>query len=122
MIADAEQHRDEDRRLREVTDARNELDTAAYAVEHLLAERGDSLPGHEQARAGNLAADARQALSGDTSVDRLRAMTAELQQVYQGLLAAGAVPPQGGERADDAPGTPGGSDDDVIDAEFTTHE
>ncbi|HWN61768.1 MAG TPA: molecular chaperone DnaK, partial [Streptosporangiaceae bacterium] len=33
MITDADQHRDEDRRLREVTDARNTLDTAAYQVE-----------------------------------------------------------------------------------------
>jgi molecular chaperone DnaK len=122
MITDAEQHRDDDRRLRELTDARNDLDTAAYAVEHLLAERGDTLPVHEKARAETLAADARQALNDDTPVDRLRALTAELQQVHQGLLAAGGVPPQGGERADDAPGTPGGSDDDVIDAEFTSHE
>jgi molecular chaperone DnaK len=122
MVADAEQHRDEDRRLRELTDARNELDTAAYAVEHLLAERGDSVPVHEKARAESLAADARQALAGDTPADRLKAMTAELQQVHQGLLAAGAVPPQGGRSADDAAGTRGGSDDDVIDAEFTTHE
>src|ERR1700678_479655 len=36
MIADAERHREEDRRLREVTDARNELDNATYQVEHLL--------------------------------------------------------------------------------------
>ena len=62
MIADAEQHRDEDRRLRELTDARNALDTAAYQVERVLAERGDTLPVHEKARAENLAADARQAL------------------------------------------------------------
>ena len=122
MIADAEQNRDHDRRLREITDARNELDGAAYAVEHLLTERGDQLPVHEKARAGNLAADARRALAEDTPVDRLRALTGELQQVYQGLLAAGGVPPQGGQRADDAPGPPGGSDDDVIDAEYTTHE
>src|SRR6204780_4665129 len=79
MIADAEQHRDEDRRLRELTDARNELDAAAYAVEHLLAERGDSVPVHEKARAESLAGDARQALAGDTPADRLNAMTAELQ-------------------------------------------
>jgi molecular chaperone DnaK len=122
MVADAERNRDEDRRLRELTDARNELDAAAYAVEHLLAERGDGMAVHEKARAESLAADAREALAGDTPLDRLKAMTGELQQVYQGLVAAGAVPPQGGERADDAPGSPGGSDDDVIDAEFTTHE
>src|ERR1700745_2270911 len=50
MIADAEQHRDEDRRLRELTDARNALDGAAYAVEHLLGARGDAVPVHEKAR------------------------------------------------------------------------
>jgi molecular chaperone DnaK len=122
MIRDAEQHRDEDRRLREVTDARNELDTAAYAVEHLLAERGDSVPVHEKARAETLAADARQALKDDTPLDRLRVLTAELRQVHHGLLAAGGVPPQGGPPKDGEPRPADGGDDDVIDAEFTSHE
>src|SRR6201988_1303949 len=90
MIADAEQHRDEDRRLREVTDARNALDTAAYQVERLATERGDAVPVHEKARADNLVADARQALKDDrTPLDRLRSLTAELQQVYQSLASAG---------------------------------
>jgi len=123
MIADAEQHRDEDRRLRELTDARNELDTAAYQVEHLLAERGDSVPVHQKARAENLAADARQALKEETPVERIRSLTAELRQVYQELLSAGSPPPGG--QAGPAPG--GGADggsggDDVIDAEFTPSE
>ena len=124
MIADAEQHRDEDRRLRELTDARNELDTAAYQVEHLLAERGDSVPVHQKARAENLAADARQALKEDTPLDRIRNLTAELRQVYQELLSAGSPPPGG--QAGPAPGGGGdggsGGDDDVIDAEFTPSE
>src|SRR5438270_7425583 len=90
MVADAERNRDEDRRLRELTDARNELDTAAYQVEHLLAERGDSVPVHQKARAENLAADARQALKEDTPLDRLRNLTAELRQLYQELLPAGS--------------------------------
>ena len=125
MIRDAEQHRDEDQRLREITDARNELDTAAYAVEHLLAERGEAVPTHEKARADQLAADARQALKEDTPLDRLRELTVELQQVYQGLLASGGVPPQGGPPPGGpggSSGAPGGGDDDVIDAEFTTHD
>jgi molecular chaperone DnaK len=124
MIADAEQHRDEDRRLRELTDARNELDTAAYQVEHLLAERADSVPVHQKARAENLAADARQALKEDTPLDRIRSLTAELRQVYQELLSAGSPPPGG--QAGPAPGGGGdggsGGDDDVIDAEFTPSE
>jgi molecular chaperone DnaK len=125
MVSDAERHRDEDRRLRERTDARNELDTAAYSVERMLSERGDSVPVHEKARAETLAADARQALKEEPPLDRIRALTAELQQVYQGLMAAGGAPPQGGQAGGPAgqSGAPGGDDgDDVIDAEFTAHE
>src|SRR5579864_8632248 len=78
MIADAERHRDEDARVREQVDARNELDAATYQVEHQLAERGGSVPVHQKARAENLAADARQALKEDTPLDRLRTLTDEL--------------------------------------------
>ncbi len=118
MIADADQHRDEDRRLRELTDARNELDTAAYQVERILAERGGTLPVHEKARADNLVADARQALSEDTPLDRLKILTDELRQVYM-ILGA---PPAGPAPEAEPELPPTGGDDDVIDAEFTPSE
>jgi molecular chaperone DnaK len=118
MISDAEQHRDEDRRLREVTDARNTLDTAAYQVERVLAERGDTLPVHEKARAENLVSDARQALKEDTPIDRLRILTDELKQVY---MIIGA-PPTGPEPEVEPELPPRDGDDDVIDAEFTPSE
>ena len=89
MIADAERHRDEDRRLRELTDARNELDAATYQVEHQLAERGESLPVNVKARAENAASDARQALNEEAPLDRLRNLATELRQVNQELAAAG---------------------------------
>src|SRR5499433_1082710 len=78
MIADAERNQEEDRRLRELTDARNALDAAAYQVERLLADLGDSVPVHEKARADTLVADARQALRDNASLDRLRDLTIEL--------------------------------------------
>jgi molecular chaperone DnaK len=114
MVADAEQHRDEDRRLREVTDARNELDAAAYQVEKIVNERGDSLPVHEKARAEGLVTDARQALREETPIERLRPITAELQAIYQVLSASPAAEPPGEQALP--------SDDDVIDAEFTSNE
>jgi molecular chaperone DnaK len=117
MVQDAERHRDEDRRLRELTDARNDLDTAAYQVERILVERGDSLPVHEKARAENLVADARQALKDESGLDRLRTLTAELQQVYQ-ILSSGPQPAPG----EQAVPPPRDDSDDVIDAEFTSHE
>jgi molecular chaperone DnaK len=122
MIAEAEQHQEEDRRLRELADARNELDSAAYQVERRLSELGDRAPAHEKARAEMLVSDAREAIKGDAPLDRLRNLAAELQQVYYGLSAApsgdgGPTPGEPGGPPDGAPG-----DDDVIDAEFTPHE
>lgn len=40
MVADAEKYRGEDARLREIVDARNELDSVAYQVERRLGELG----------------------------------------------------------------------------------
>src|ERR1700761_4352274 len=114
MVTDAEQHRDEDRRLRELTDARNELDAAAYQVEKILNERGGALPVHEKARAEGLVTDARQALREEAPIERIRPITAELQAVYQILSASPSAEPPGEQALP--------SDDDVIDAEFTSNE
>jgi molecular chaperone DnaK len=115
MVADAEAHRSDDRRLRELVDARNALDSAAYQVEKALADRGDAVAEHDRARAEMLVGDAREALKDqETPLERLRSLTGELQQVAQALSSS--PPPQGSS------GTPpaDGGDDDVIDAEFST--
>jgi molecular chaperone DnaK len=125
MIKDAEQHRSEDARLREMIDARNELDTAAYQVERRIGELGEAVPAHEKARAEMLVADARQAMKEDAPIERLRSLTSELQQAYHSLGASGGASGGGdgqsaqGDRARSG-GDGTGADDDVIDAEFTT--
>ncbi len=122
MVADAEQHRVEDAQLRELVDARNELDALAHQVERRLDELGDAVPSHERARAEMLVTDARQAVNEEASLDRIRALIGELQGVFHGLGATG-----GGARAGEGEGDGGASpgdvaaDDDVIDAEFTAH-
>src|SRR6202167_1619240 len=80
MVQDAERHRDEDRRMRELTDGRDDLDNLAYRVDQLLVQLQDRLPVNEKARAGELASDARQALNEEASLDRLRNLTSELRQ------------------------------------------
>jgi len=119
MIADAERNQEEDRRLRELTGARNQLDSATYQVERRLTELGAAAPAHEKARAEALISDARQAIKAEAPLDQLRTLTSDLQQVYHGLAAAqpGARP-----QADPDDGSGQGGDDDVIDAEFTPHE
>jgi molecular chaperone DnaK len=119
MVAEAEQHRGEDARLRGEVDARNELDSIAYQVRRRLSELGDQAPVHEKARAEMLVADAHQAVKEQAPIDRVRSLTSELQQIYHSLAAAGTGPAGGG--GDQSGGRPpaGGPDDDVIDAEFT---
>ncbi|WP_113700609.1 molecular chaperone DnaK [Nonomuraea lactucae] len=127
MISDAERHRDEDLRLRETIDARNELDSVAYQVERRALELGDAVPVHEKARAEQLVEEARQSIKEEVPVERLRALSGELQQVFHALgatsAAAGGRPEEaaGAQRQDKRDGA-GGGDDDVIDAEFTTSE
>jgi molecular chaperone DnaK len=120
MIADAEAHRAEDANIRAEVDARNELDSVAHQVERRLTELGDQVPVHEKARAENLIADARKAVEEKARLDRLRSLSAELQQVFHGL---GASRPAGDGGAPDAGAPPGSrpsaDDDEVIDADFT---
>jgi molecular chaperone DnaK len=117
MVADAEAHREEDARTRALIDARNELESAAYQVERRLGELGDAAPSHERARADMLVADARQAIKEEAPLDRVRSLTGEMQQVYQGLMAQ--QPGAGGGGPSGPGGAAGaGGDDDVIDADF----
>ncbi|WP_347060608.1 molecular chaperone DnaK [Blastococcus sp. HT6-30] len=115
MVADAQRHQAEDARLRELVEARNTLDTAAYQVERRLAELGEAVPVHEKARAEMLIGDARQAVKEEAPLERLRSLTGELQQIFHGMAAGspGGTGPTSGA----GPSSPGGPDDDVIDAE-----
>jgi molecular chaperone DnaK len=128
MVADAEQHRQEDAQLRELVDARNMLESLAYQAERRLGELGEAAPSHERSRAEMLITDARQALQEQAGLDRVRELAGELQQVLQGLMAR--QPGEGGTGPGDTGPAPGpgqaagddrgpGPDDDVIDADFT---
>ncbi len=114
MVSDAEQHREEDRRLRELTDARNELDTLTHRIQTVLAGRADTLPAHEKARAEGMVEQARQALKQDTPIERVRVLNAELAQLFQSLSA------QPAPNVEETP--PLSSDEEVIDAEYSTDE
>jgi molecular chaperone DnaK len=126
MVRDAETHADEDRRLREAIDARNELDALAYRAEQLVNELQDRVPVNEKARAEQLIADARQAMQEQAGLDRVRPLIADLQQVTHSLPAAASAAAgaagngAGGETSGDgAGGDAAGDDEEVVDAEFT---
>jgi molecular chaperone DnaK len=119
LLAEAERNRAEDARIRQLIDARNELDAAAYQLERHISELGDAVAVHDKARAEMLIADAREAVKQEAPLDRVRSLTADLQQIYHGLSAMSTDSGAGAGQGSAGGQRPGGSDD-VIDAEFST--
>jgi molecular chaperone DnaK len=124
MIRDAEQHAVEDRQRRELVEARNTADSLAYSVERAISDMGDRVPAHERARAESLISDIRSAVKDEsTSIDRLRQLTSDLQQISHSLASAAygaqASAASAGAGGGGESGRGGRADDDVIDAEYT---
>src|SRR3954468_16581076 len=126
MVRDAEAHAEEDKKFRELVDARNKADGLVHSVEKTLKELGDKVDGAERARVESAISDVRAALKSDdkgtieTKANALAQAAATIaQQAYaQSGPAAGEG---GGGAAGGAPGSganAGGGKDDVVDAEF----
>jgi len=113
MVSDAESHAEEDRKFRELVDARNQADGLIHAAEKTLKEMGEKATQEERLAIENAIADLKTALEGDDK-EQIETKTAALgeasgtlaQKLYAEQAAQGA---EGGAEA---------TDDDVVDAEF----
>src|SRR5579862_698249 len=128
MVKDAEAHAAEDKRFRELVDARNKGDGMVHAVEKTLKDLGEKVDAAERARVESAISDVRTALKGDDKnvIDKktealAQASASIAQKAYaanQGGGAQGASGPDasagGGGGAGAAGSTPG--KDDVVDA------
>ncbi len=96
LVKEAERHATEDRRRREVVEARNQADTLIYQVEKSLRELGERVPQTDRSRIEAQVSDLRQALNGD-DLGRIRQLTEALQQMMHTLgqqaYAAQSEPP-----------------------------
>jgi len=96
MVKDAEAHADEDKRLRELADAKNQAETAIYSVEKSLREHGDKVDADVKSTIESAAGELRTALEGDDA-DAIRTRTQALHEasyklaevVYQNTGASG---------------------------------
>jgi molecular chaperone DnaK len=118
MVRDAEVHAEEDRKFRELADARNRADQLVHATEKALKDLGDKVSAEDRAKTESALSDLRTALKGDdkdvieTKARALaEASAAVAQQAYASQQAAGEA---GGATGGAAPG----GKDDVLDAEF----
>jgi molecular chaperone DnaK len=118
MVREAEQHAAEDKRRRELIEARNQADSAIYAAEKQLNEHGGKA-GDAQRKALEAAISAlREAMTGEDigrireRIDGLSRALAQLGEAVQGAAAGQAESAAAGDK----PSAAGG--DDVVDAEF----
>ncbi len=124
MVKDAEVHAEEDKKRRELIDAKNHAESAAHMAEKALKDGGDKIPAAERETVEAAIADLKTVTSGE-DVDAIKAKTQSLLQAAQRIGEAmykteGAAGPQPG--AGDAGAQPGqskpGADDKVVDADF----
>ena len=123
MIKDAEAHAEEDRRQRELAEARNVAENAAYSAEKQLKELGDQVDASAKEEIEKAIKDVRDNLSSD-DVATIKAKTDALQaafhkvsqQIYEAAQqqAASAGGASGSQN--------GGGDEEVVDAEVVDDE
>ncbi|MDL1911364.1 molecular chaperone DnaK [Chloroflexi bacterium CFX6] len=116
MVNEARQHEKEDRKRRELIDARNTADSLVYQTEKALRDLGDKVPSVERGEIETKINDLKSAAQTD-DLGRIQKASEEVQQAFhalsQQLYAQGQPQPEAPGR----PSTPPPSDGDVIDGE-----
>jgi molecular chaperone DnaK len=122
MVKDAEAHADEDRKARELVDARNQADSTVHMTRKALTEHGDKIGADDKAKIEAAIKSTEEAMKGNDK-DTIEAAMRDLAQLSQKLgesmyaqEKAGAQ--AGGGESQGRSGGKGGGDGDVVDAEF----
>ena len=119
MQREAEAHAEEDKRRKELVEARNQADAAIYSTEKALKESEPKIPADLKKQVEQTISDARQALTAE-NVQTIRQATDRLQQTAAKIgEALNRAASQGdGARAPSSSSGSGSSGEDVVDAEF----
>ena len=118
MVAEAEQHADDDRKRRELVDKRNHADGLIHATEKSLAEFGDKVGETDKEEIENATSKLRDVMSGEdpaeiqVAIDKLQEVSMKLGEAMYKEQAAAASPDGDTNNAD------GGTDETVVDADF----
>ena len=122
MVKDAEAHAEEDRARREEADVRNQAESLVYQTEKFVteqrgAEGGSKVPEETLAKVDTALAGAKSALEG-SDINAIKTAMESLGQESQALGQAIYEATQAEQAASgDGAGAPGGTEDDVVDAE-----
>lgn len=118
MVNDAEAHAEEDKKFRELVDARNQADALIHATEKTLNEAGEKASSEERLSIENAIADLKKVIENDDK-DAIDAKTAALGEASSSLaqkLYAEKAAENAGD--DNGPSESDATSEDVVDAEF----
>ncbi len=126
LIREAESHADEDKKKKEIVEARNHADALIYSTEKSLKDLGDKVDAETRGKVEAAIGPLKKAMEGDNA-DEIRRLSDQLTQASHKLAEAmyqqasssaqsGGTETGGGQGG--ATGQAGGAKDDVVDADF----
>ena len=122
LVREAKAHEEDDKRQREVAEARNTADNLVYVTEKTLRDLGDKVPTTDRATVEELVEELK-SVKDTSDLGRIRSVTERLQQATNALAqqmysqpGANGAGPQAGPQG----GPQGGADDDVVEGEYRT--
>ena len=120
MVKDAEAHAAEDKKRREMVDAKNSGEALAHDAEKALKDYGDKVAQSDRSAIESAVASLRSALQGE-DVEAIKARTNDLMQAQMKLGEAMYAQAQqdAGDGGASGASSGGGAKEDVVDAEFT---
>jgi len=127
MVKDADAHSEEDKRRREVIDAKNQADQLVYSLEKLLRENKERIPESEAEHVRAEIENTKKAMESD-NLDQIRgaieALSRASHKLTEMMYQQAGPPPQSSEQPphqqepqDSGQSSGGGGEDEVIDAE-----
>ncbi|MCA1779346.1 MAG: molecular chaperone DnaK [Xanthomonadaceae bacterium] len=116
MVADAEAHREEDKRFHELVTTRNSAEALAHTTRSMLGEQGDKIDEAARKTVEEAIGKVEETIKGDDK-DAIDAAVSELQQASTALYQAASQAENAGAEAEAASDEQ--TAEDVVDAEFT---
>ncbi|HEY0846684.1 MAG TPA: molecular chaperone DnaK [Noviherbaspirillum sp.] len=124
MVQDAERHADEDRRLKALTESRNQGDALLHSTQKALVEHGGKIAAGDKEKIDTAIRELEEVLKGNdkSAIDaRIAALSTAAQKLGEAMYAGTQTPPEGAAGNADTEAASGGGhakDDDVVDADF----
>jgi molecular chaperone DnaK len=121
MVRDAEAHSSEDKKKRELIEAKNHADSTVYQTEKSLREFGDKVDAAEKQKIEEKLAELKKAMEG-SDPEAMKKAGEELMQashkLAEAVYAQGQQAGAGAEHGDAGAGEQGAKPDNVVDADF----